>query len=83
MVKNLCGICASTIGDAGSIPGWGIKIPHATWYSQRTTTKVTNWEPWKVKKKKKDCGKIFKCILYLLLCDILNYKAMKNLKLEL
>lgn len=33
--------------------------------------------------KKKKTGKILKCILYLLLCDILNYRAMKNLKLEL
>lgn len=35
------------------------------------------------KVEKKISGKIFKCILYLLLCDILNYRAMKNLKLEL
>ena len=23
-------LCASTAGGAGSIPGWGIKIPHAS-----------------------------------------------------
>ena len=32
---------ASTARDVGSIPGWGTKIPHAMWCSQ------------KVKKKKK------------------------------
>ena len=38
-------LCASTVGGAGSIPGWGTKIPHALWYSQKTN---------KLKKKKKD-----------------------------
>ena len=28
-------LCASTAGGAGSIPGLGIKIPHAAWFSQR------------------------------------------------
>ena len=37
-------LCASTVGGAGSIPGWGTKIPHALWYSQKTN---------KLKKKKK------------------------------
>ena len=35
------GLCASTEGGTGSIPGWGTKIPHAAWRSQ--------------KKKKKEC----------------------------
>ena len=26
---------ASNVGDAGLIPGWGIKIPHAMWCSQK------------------------------------------------
>ena len=27
--------CASNAGDAGSIPGWGTKIPHATQQGQK------------------------------------------------
>ena len=30
---------ASTTGDAGSIPGWGTKIPHAVWCSQKIEKK--------------------------------------------
>ena len=26
--------CTSSVGDPGSIPGWGTKVPHATWCSQ-------------------------------------------------
>ena len=26
---------ASNVGDVGSIPSWGIKIPHAMWCSQK------------------------------------------------
>ena len=28
------GLCASTAGGTGSIPGWEAKIPHAAWCSQ-------------------------------------------------
>ena len=27
--------CASTAEGSGSIPGWGTKIPHAEWFSQK------------------------------------------------
>ena len=27
--------CTSTARGGGLIPGWGTKIPHATWYSQK------------------------------------------------
>ena len=27
-------LCASDTGGVGLIPGWGTKIPHATWSSQ-------------------------------------------------
>ena len=30
---------ASTAGGMGLIPGWGTKIPHATWHGQKTKTK--------------------------------------------
>ena len=33
------GLCASTAGGAGSIPGWGTKIPHAVWYGQNKKEK--------------------------------------------
>ena len=26
---------SSTVGGMDSIPGWGTKIPHATWYGQK------------------------------------------------
>ena len=29
------GLCTSTAGGPGSIPGWGAKIPHATWHGQK------------------------------------------------
>ena len=32
---------ASTARDAGLIPGWGIKIPHAVWDSPKTKNKKT------------------------------------------
>ena len=28
-------LCTSKAGGVGSIPGWGTKIPHAAWYSQK------------------------------------------------
>ena len=28
-------LCTSNAGALGSIPGWGTKIPHAIWYSQK------------------------------------------------
>ena len=28
-------LCACNAGDVGSIPGWGTKIPHASWCSQK------------------------------------------------
>ena len=28
------GFCVPTARDKGSIPDWGTKIPHATWYGQ-------------------------------------------------
>ena len=33
LVVQWLGLCASTARDMGSIPGWGTKIPHATWHS--------------------------------------------------
>ena len=33
------GLHASTAGVTGSIPGWGTKIPHATWQSQKKKKK--------------------------------------------
>ena len=27
---------ASNSGEVGSIPGWGTKIPHATWHSKKS-----------------------------------------------
>ena len=29
------GLCASTAGGMGSIPGQGTKIPHAVWHGQK------------------------------------------------
>ena len=28
-------VCASKAGGTGSTPGWGTKIPHATWCGQK------------------------------------------------
>ena len=28
-------LCASMAGGTGLIPGWGTKIPHAAWHSQK------------------------------------------------
>ena len=28
-------LCASTAEGSGSIPGWGTKIQHAEWFSQK------------------------------------------------
>ena len=28
-------LCTSKAAGVGSIPGWGTKIPHAAWYSQK------------------------------------------------
>ena len=39
------GLCTSTTGDMGSIPGQGNKIPQATWDTRKNTHKK------KVKKK--------------------------------
>ena len=33
---------SSTAWGTGSIPGWGIKFPHATWHSQKTNKKTEN-----------------------------------------
>ena len=32
----------SNVGGFGSIPGWGTKIPHAIWYSQKQTKTTRN-----------------------------------------
>ena len=29
------GLCASTAGDTGLIPGWGTKISHVMWHDQK------------------------------------------------
>ena len=34
-------LCTSNAGGAGLIPGWGTKIPHATWYGQKLKKKNT------------------------------------------
>ena len=45
--------CASNARSAGSIPGWGTKIPHAVQHGQKKKKK-SNYTPVKnVKKKKK------------------------------
>ena len=33
------GLCASTAGGTGSIPGWGSKILHAAWHGQKNKRK--------------------------------------------
>ena len=39
-------LCASSVSGAGSIPGWGTKIPHVTWHSQNSNKrKQTNKTP--------------------------------------
>ena len=38
---------ASTAGDAGSIPGWGTKILHAAWCSQKKKKKECQIDPQK------------------------------------
>ena len=32
-------LCTSKAGATGSIPGWGTKIPHATWHGQNIKKK--------------------------------------------
>ena len=39
------GLCASSAGGMGSIPGWGTKIPHATWHGQKTKKQYGTNEP--------------------------------------
>ena len=36
------GLCASTAGGMGSIPGWGTKTLHAAWCSQKNKNKDKN-----------------------------------------
>ena len=35
LVVQWLGLCASSAEDVSLIPGWGTKIPHATWYGQK------------------------------------------------
>ena len=35
LVIQWLGLHASTAGGIGSVPGWGTKIPHALWHSQK------------------------------------------------
>ena len=42
------GPCASTAGDKGSIPRWGIKIPHTAWHTSPPP-------PFPKKEKRKNC----------------------------
>ena len=35
LVVQWLGLCASTSENMGLIPGWGTKIPHAPWHSQK------------------------------------------------
>ena len=51
------GLCASTAGSTGSVPGGGTKIPHASRQSQKAKNKSIKLE----KKKKPHINKI---ILY-------------------
>ena len=48
------GLCASTVGGAGSIPGQGTKIPHATWHGQKINRSL--------KKKERERGFKMKAI---------------------
>ena len=40
LVVQWLGLCASTAGGMGSIPGGGTKIPHAPWYGQKQKEKI-------------------------------------------
>ena len=35
LVVQWLGLCAPTAGGTGWIPGWGTRISHATWHSQK------------------------------------------------
>ena len=39
LVVQWLGLCASTAGDMGSIPGRGTKIPQAMWHGQDVKNK--------------------------------------------
>ena len=39
LVVQWLGLCASTSENMGLIPGWGTKIPHAPWHSQKKKKK--------------------------------------------
>ena len=39
LVVQWLGLCISTLGAPGSIPGWGTKIPQDTWHSQKKKKK--------------------------------------------
>ena len=36
--------CTSNAGGSDSIPGWGTKISHATWHSQKEKKKRGRWD---------------------------------------
>ena len=38
-------LCAFTVGDTGSIPGSGTKVPHALWHSQEQQTNEKGGNP--------------------------------------
>ena len=35
LVVQCLGLCTSTAGDMGPIPGWGTKVPHTMWRGER------------------------------------------------
>ena len=41
LVVQLLRLCPSNAGGVGSIPGWGTKVPHAAWHSQKERKKYT------------------------------------------
>ena len=40
------GLCVSTAGGMGSIPGWGMKIPQTMWHGQKKKKKRTLIAKW-------------------------------------
>ena len=40
LVVQWLGLCASTTGGTGLIPGWGTRILHATWRGQKKKKKI-------------------------------------------
>ena len=48
------GLQASTAGGTGSVPQWGIEIPHATQHSQKKKLQVKKTRPGEMKVQRQD-----------------------------